>query len=183
MDTDGAIRRLRERTERAEAALAELSQLFDTLLQMLIGRGELADAQRKMLERLRARSAPARLVLQLGDAPDKYAVANSEVDCAERMHLCQGRCCSFNIKLSRQDLEEGELAWRVDEPYYLRQTEKGRCVYQDETSGFCGNYSFRPAPCRSYDCRNDLRVWLDFDNRLPAPMPEGLVPLRLPARP
>ncbi len=31
--------------------------------------------------------------------------------------------------------------------------------------------------CRHFDCRTDPRVWLDFEQKLPAPMPERVIPL------
>jgi Fe-S-cluster containining protein len=35
--------------------------------------------------------------------------------------------------------------------------------------GACTIYERRPGACRAYDCRNDRRVWLDFEARVPAP--------------
>jgi hypothetical protein len=30
-------------------------------------------------------------------------------------------------------------------------------------------YEHRPAICRTYDCRKDPRIWIDFEKRIPAP--------------
>jgi hypothetical protein len=30
--------------------------------------------------------------------------------------------------------------------------------------------------CRSYDCRTDKRIWIDFENRIPAPWPDDAQP-------
>jgi Fe-S-cluster containining protein len=173
------VQRLAAANSRNEKMLAEFRTIIDTLLQILVVRGTLDEGHRAMMEKLRqhARLA-AEPQISLGTTDDKYSVDLGEVDCAALMHLCHGRCCSFNIPLSMQDLNEGKLAWRVRQPYLLAQSDKGYCVYQAEDSGGCGNYEFRPAPCRTYDCRDDTRVWLDYAQRLPAPMPDGLVTIR-----
>jgi hypothetical protein len=132
-----------------------------------------------MLERMRAR---ARLVAQpavaLAPSVDKHSVGNSDVDCAARMHLCHGRCCAFKFPISRQDLEEGELQWDIDRPYYLAKNDEGYCVHQVRETGFCGVYEHRPAVCREYSCAEDHRVWIDFEKMIPAPMSEGLYTIR-----
>lgn len=171
--------RLGAASARNERLVAELATALDTLLQILRLRETLAPGHLDMLERVRRHAKLAREPqISLSTVDDKYAVENSQVDCAALMHLCHGRCCSFNIPLSQQDLDEGKLAWRIREPYLLAQSEAGYCVYQDLATGFCGTYDARPATCRAYDCRHDTRVWLDFEARLPAPMPSGLVTLR-----
>ncbi len=179
LELAAGVRRALELNERTETTVSELRLMLDTLLSILQARGQLSDGHLRVLEKLRER---ARLsdekTVELNDVPDKYAVVSSEVDCGNRMHLCHGRCCSFNVKLSRQDLEEGGLAWRIQEPYYLAHDKQGYCVYQVRETGFCGSYHNRPAPCRTYDCRNDLRVWLDFEKMIPAPMADGLVTIR-----
>jgi Fe-S-cluster containining protein len=55
------------------------------------------------------------------------------------------------------------------------------CVCID-AGGACTIYEKRPASCRAYDCRADPRVWIDFEARIPAPMPETLTPVPKPAR-
>ena len=30
----------------------------------------------------------------------------------------------------------------------------------------CTIWQYRPVPCRGFDCRNDQRIWLDFENRM-----------------
>ncbi len=162
--------------EENKQMLAEFASVFETLLTILQQKGELDEGHLRLINKLKKR---ARIVsephIELNNATDKYEVENSDVDCGARMHLCHGRCCSFNVKLSRQDLKEGKLEWRIDEPYLLAQTPQGYCVYQTAETGFCGNYDPRPAPCREYTCRDDRRIWLDFDNMIPAPMPSTLI--------
>ncbi|MEZ4359046.1 MAG: YkgJ family cysteine cluster protein [Kofleriaceae bacterium] len=185
-----ALDDLREDVHRAAAAgarherqLGELRAALDALLQILRVRETLEAGHLAMIDKLRRHvrdSNEPQLVL--GSTPDKYQVELSQIDCDARMHLCHGRCCSYNIPLSEQDLVEGKVAWRIREPYLLAQRPNGTCVYQSEDTGACSNYEARPAPCRTYDCRYDPRVWLDFEARVPAPMPEGLVTLRRPGR-
>jgi Fe-S-cluster containining protein len=38
----------------------------------------------------------------------------------------------------------------------------------------CSIYAQRPVPCRAYDCRNDKRIWADFERRIPSPELERL---------
>lgn len=174
-----ALRRLSADNERNEKSIAELGVALDTLIQIMQFRGEVGEGHLRTIAKLRERTArAAQPHLELNTTVDKYQVENSEVDCGARMHLCHGRCCSFNVRLSRQDLKEGQLEFRIDEPYFLEQTAEGYCIYQTRETGFCGNYQYRPAPCRSYDCREDRRIWLDFEQMIPAPMPEELVTIR-----
>ena len=37
----------------------------------------------------------------------------------------------------------------------------------------CQVHAYRPYVCRAYDCRNDKRIWLDFDQMIPAPDEPG----------
>jgi Fe-S-cluster containining protein len=101
---------------------------------------------------------------------DKYAVASPGIDCESRLHLCHARCCSLVVELSAQDLAERTVEWDLQHPYLLKRLEDGYCMYLTPELG-CGNYHHRPATCRSYDCRNDPRVWIDFEARIPAPAP------------
>ena len=95
---------------------------------------------------------------------DKYQVVSpTGINCAERIHLCRAACCTYRFPLSRQDVEEGVAQWHFGQPYWNRVDERGYCVHHDRGSGACSIYENRPAPCRAFDCRNDRRIWLDFD--------------------
>lgn len=124
----------------------------------------------------RARQEVAELPIprvRLGNMGDKYAEGETvEIDCASLLHLCQARCCTFKFYLTKQDLDEGVAKWDYGNPYWIRQGEDGYCVHWDRGSGGCTIHAQRPHVCRSYDCRHDKRVWLDFEQRIPAPMPE-----------
>ena len=103
----------------------------------------------------------------VGPAADKHAVPSPDIDCASLLPLCKARCCRLTVHLSFQDLDDG-LRWEYARPYELKRAATGYCVHSAEER--CGVYDRRPSVCRAYDCRNDKRVWTDFENRIPAPM-------------
>ena len=183
-----ALRRLEADGSRALESVTTVQQQLETLIEVLVLAGSLKPGHVAMLKRIARDVTVARTPqLELGDVADKYAVeVDAEpIDCDARLHLCQARCCSFAVKLSRQDLEEGEVAWDIDHPYRLPRKADGYCTYLARTgddAGRCTNYLPRPATCRSYSCRDDARVWLDFEARIPAPIPDTLVPIRLGKR-
>src|SRR5690606_2972362 len=102
------------------------------------------------------------------DIDDKYALGDiPRIDCEARLPLCRARCCRLPFALSRQDLDEGVLRWRYERPYLLAKRADGMCVHNN--GGACDRYESRPGQCRRYDCRNDRRIWLDFEAGIPAP--------------
>lgn len=108
--------------------------------------------------------------LHLGEEVDKYTVSNADgPPCLELLPICKARCCALVFGLSTQDLDEGIIKWDHGQPYLIRHGDDGRCVHQDRATGACGCYQHRPAPCRSYDCRDDPRIWTDFARRELAP--------------
>lgn len=110
----------------------------------------------------------SRVALHTGG--DKYAAVAVDIPCAELIPLCEGRCCSFTFPLSTQDLDEGVIRFDYGQPYMIRQrSSDGYCVHCDPTTRACDAHAARPATCRTYDCREDKRVWIDFANRIPAP--------------
>ncbi|MGV0025334.1 YkgJ family cysteine cluster protein [Phormidesmis priestleyi] len=98
---------------------------------------------------------------------DKYTFAQTaKIDCENRVHLCKAACCKMVFPLSRQDIEEGVIRWELDKPYVIAKGADGYCHHIDRAHLGCGVHAQRPIPCRAYDCRNDDRIWLDFDNRV-----------------
>lgn len=173
-----ALRQLAADHETTRRGVAELQQQFETLIEIMIAFGTLRPGHAALIEKLRKRVEVARkTVVELSSVEDKYAVTGEPIDCETRLPLCQGRCCSFTVQLSRQDLEEGELTWDIDQPYQLPRLADGYCANLGREDGHCQRYEHRPATCRSYSCREDRRVWLDFDARIPAPMPPTLIAL------
>ena len=121
---------------------------------------------RRSVAALDAASAPERLV-QIGEYGDKYSLAQpAEIDCESRWELCHGICCRLEFPLSQQDLDEGVVEWNPSRPYVRACGPDKRCVHQHSETGACGVYELRPAPCRIFDCRNDERIWIDFEQRL-----------------
>jgi Fe-S-cluster containining protein len=103
------------------------------------------------------------------DMSDKYAIPQEEIpiiDCESRYHLCHGACCALRFPLTRQDIGEGIVRWEFDQPYTIRHGPDDLCVHQDRGSCRCSIYANRPAICRTYSCRDDRRIWQDFDQRI-----------------
>jgi hypothetical protein len=122
-----------------------------------------------------------RVSLDLGAS--KYATTPADVPCAELIPLCGARCCSLSFALSTEDLDEGVIRWDYGQPYLIAQrASDGFCVHNDPDTRFCTVHHHRPRVCRSYDCRNDPRVWIDYSQRLVAPLVRGDVPIRTERR-
>ncbi len=129
------------------------------------------------LDKIRATDVvtPSRVNLDLGD--DKYAVEPSTPPCDEVLHLCGARCCTFNFALSTLDLDEGVIRWDHGAPYLIRQrASDGYCVHNHPAGHHCTVHEFRPRVCRTYDCRDDPRIWIDFARRIPATVEASKIP-------
>ena len=106
----------------------------------------------------------------------KYTTESPAIPCAELIPLCHARCCALSFALSTEDLDEGVICWDYGQPYLIRQrASDGYCVHNDPDGRGCTVHSFRPRVCRSYDCRGDKRVWIDYDQRIPAPLVRGQI--------
>jgi len=171
-----------EAVARQAGELAEVRAVMDLLVELLVARGDLAAGDAKVIGKVRERARRAaveRPKVRLGVLQDKYVVPNSGVDCPSLLHLCRARCCTYSVALTTQDLDEGHVRWELDQPYFLRHGRDGYCHHLGRSDGRCDTYEHRPATCREFDCRDDKRVWLDFEAKIPAPMPEeiGALPL------
>ena len=154
----------------------DLVARLDYIVDLLILRGHLKPGHRRLLNKVRA----DRSTVFLAMFPDKRQVVGSDIDCPSLIHLCKARCCSYSVTLSAQDVAEGKLKWELYEPYrLLKDKTTGYCRYLRADAG-CSVYEDRPATCRIYDCREDRRVWLDWDNKIPAPMDAGAEPGVIP---
>jgi hypothetical protein len=104
------------------------------------------------------------------DEQDKYAFTGTvEIDCENRIQLCQAACCRMSFALSQQDVEEGVIKWDLGRPYLIAQDADGYCRHLDPETKRCAVREHRPLPCRGYDCRNDQRIWLDFEQKIVNP--------------
>ena len=103
---------------------------------------------------------------------DKYTFdRGAKIDCEQRMPLCGAACCKLPFALSKQDVEEGVVRWDFSAPYMIARTPNGYCQHLDQEKKCCSVYEQRPVPCRGYDCREDKRIWLDFEKRAGQPSP------------
>jgi Fe-S-cluster containining protein len=164
-----AYRRIAVTTQQATEASAQTYALAELLIAKgVLGMDELDRARRAVEERLAVAVQEAGMGVQLADEPDKYAVPGDEtvqIDCASRYELCRGACCRLRFALSEQDIHEGAVRWELAAPYLNRQRADGMCVHNDPGTYRCGVYEQRPGVCRRYDCRQDKRIWLDFEAR------------------
>lgn len=170
--------------ERAQQGIAELQQQIETLIEIMVAAGTLRPGHAELIAKLRKRVELSRKApVLLSSIEDKYEVTGEPIDCESRLPLCQARCCSFVVALSRQDIEGGQLTWELEHPYRLARGRDGYCTHLGRDDARCQRYEHRPATCRAYSCRTDQRIWLDFEARIPAPMSGALIPLhRLTAR-
>ncbi len=143
-------------------ALAEL--LVD---KGVVGKEELETMMARVRQAIETRPAPK---VMLADSEDKYSSRQEVIiDCANRIHLCKAKCCSFDFYLTEQDLDEGIVRWDYGRPYWIQKGQDGYCTHCDPASRGCRIHANRPYVCRAYDCRNDKRIWLDFERMIPAP--------------
>lgn len=159
-------------TIEAHRALAKV----EALLELLVERGVLDradfEARREVADaRLRADFVEKGMTVAIQEhATSKYELEGSvEIDCESRVHLCKAACCRLSFALSKEDVEESVVRWNLGRPYMIAQTSDRRCVHLDGERHTCGVYHNRPIPCRTYDCRSDRRVWLDFEGRVANP--------------
>lgn len=150
-------------------------------IELLIEKGLLTEAEvnerkNKVVDRLaeKFRDEAMGVFLQKPEI-DKYEFHGAApIDCENRIPLCKAACCRLRVALSRQDLEEGVVKWDLAHPYLIARGGDGYCSHLQRGSCHCGIYEKRPVPCRGYDCRNDKRIWLDFENRVVSPELEKL---------
>lgn len=186
-ELERALRFLNNALTQMRDEVLQLGAQVVTLTRKLEEKG--AIAEREVLEALPAAVDQVRVAdetcpplrVELSDfLGDKRDLASPPVPCAELIPICRARCCTLLFKLSTQDLEEGVVRWDYGRPYWNRRREDGYCVH-NQAPGGCQVYDDRPATCRTYDCRDDKRIWTDFEARIPAPgAPDPLVELRSP---
>jgi hypothetical protein len=154
----------------------EMGAFLYALIELVTERGllsmeEIEERKQVVGERLSRRFLDKGMGVLIQDGPqDKYSFnGHGRVDCEDRVHLCQAACCKMHFALSRQDLEEGVVRWNLQHPYVVAQGGDGYCAHLDRTSHRCTVYVNRPLPCRAYDCRQDERIWLDFEKKIVNP--------------
>ena len=151
----------------------EVSSFIFGLVELLTEKGivsieELDARQREVARRLeeQLRSQGATVTLQEPEM-DKYTFSsNVAIDCPDRIALCRAACCKLPFALSRQDVREGIVRWDLGNPYIIAHNPEGYCEHLDGAACSCTIRENRPVPCRAYDCRNEKRIWLDFEGRV-----------------
>jgi Fe-S-cluster containining protein len=170
-DLEEALRFLNHNALASRLANADVVATLHALIDTLVARGVLPPAE---LERRRQRALDAQKVLleerpdvRYGEAVDKYALTDlPQIDCASIIPICKARCCTLSVYCSAQDLDERVVQWDYSRPYQLRKRDDGYCAHSEPEARRCGIYDKRPAICRTYDCRQDKRIWADFDKRI-----------------
>jgi len=158
--------RLAELTTRVKAQ----EEVIAKLVEIMVGRGTLTKHHQTILAKT-ANKVPRSLPqVRVGSGVDKYSLSGVDIDCASLVHLCGARCCKLSAALGTQDIEEGKLEWEIDQPYVIKRANDGYCNYVGERGG-CSCYDIRPTVCREFDCRDDKRIWKDFEARIPADEP------------
>jgi Fe-S-cluster containining protein len=161
--------RLSQNTNRLLEASAFLYGLVELLSEKgLISIEDLDQRKKAMGERLAAQLKEKGLGVMLQDSDeDKYSFQSEvSIDCGKRVHLCRASCCRLRFALSRQDIYEGMIRWDLGQPYFIAHDRDGYCTHIERGTCHCTVRENRPIPCRGYDCRNDRRIWLDFENKV-----------------
>ncbi len=173
-DLDDGLRFVHVLNMQVKHDLFEASTKLSALVEELVAGGQIdamSFAERR--ERIRVRELErqkGQAHVRLSEQADKYSLTGlPDIDCAALIPLCKARCCTMAFPLSYQDLDEGKVEWDYALPYLIRQGADRYCVHSHPETRGCTVYEQRPATCRTYDCRNDKRIWLDFEGRIPAP--------------
>jgi hypothetical protein len=154
----------------------EVAAFAYALIELLMDKGLIAEAElnerkRQVAQRLvdKLEEDGTGVMLQRPEI-DKYTFdGGAQIDCESRVHLCRAACCRLRFALSRQDLEEGVVKWELSRPYLIRRGTDGYCGHFERGSQNCTIYQQRPVPCRAYDCRDDKRIWTDFEKKVVSP--------------
>jgi Fe-S-cluster containining protein len=159
-----------------EHKILECSAFLYGLIEMLREKGlisiqELDERKKAVAERLIAQLKEKGLGVMLQeDEEDKYSFRQeAKIDCENRVQFCHAACCRLRFALSKQDVYEGIIRWELGKPYLIAQGKDGYCTHFEHDTCRCTVRDQRPVPCRGYDCRNDKRIWLDFENKIVNP--------------
>jgi len=164
---------LHARVGATAARVLESASFVYALIELVVERGlisiEEIDARKKQVApRLlkRFESHDEGVALQHSVHDKHHAPQEVQIDCASRLPLCKAACCKMVFPLSRQDVKEHVIHWQLGRPYVIAKGDDGYCHHLERERLRCTVHGARPLPCRVYDCRNDRRVWLDFERRV-----------------
>lgn len=152
-----------------------IDALAQTLLdKKLIDPGELEDARGASRTRIDEQNRAATFPV----AAPESGLEPVTIPCEENLATCKAACCRLLFPLTTREVADGRIRWSYQAPYLIRQ-EAGRCVHND-ARGRCDSYAARPGFCRTYDCRNDARIWKDYATRTPSDEVAALPPREAP---
>lgn len=167
-----AHNRVNANTAELHRACATLEALGDLLVERgLLEREEVEARKKNAAAQLRQQyvaQGMATAMQEFGESKYEFQ-GGAEIDCENRVHLCRAACCKLPLALSREDVQEGVVQWELSRPYMIAHAADGYCVHMDRDTCACTVYEQRPIPCRGYDCREDERIWLDFENKVVNP--------------
>lgn len=159
-------------TAQVYRACAELHAVAELLIERgIIDRETLLARQKSVSDQLKQQFFEQGMAVAIQEfGTSKYEFSGgAEIDCQDRMPLCRASCCKLPFALSKQDVQEGIVRWDLGRPYMIAQEGDHYCAHFHRDESKCGIYMQRPVPCRGYDCRNDKRIWLDFEKRIVNP--------------
>jgi hypothetical protein len=150
-------------------ACAELHSVVELLIERgIIDRATLHARQQLASEQIKRQLFERGMAVAMQEfGTSKYEFeGGAEIDCENRIPQCRASCCKLPFALSKQDVQEGVVRWDLGRPYLIAQEADHYCTHLNREGHACGIYAQRPIPCRGYDCRNDKRIWLDFEKRI-----------------
>jgi Fe-S-cluster containining protein len=167
-----AHNRANANTGEVHRAAATVEAIVDLLVERgLVDRAALESRRREASERLRREYIDRGMAVASQDfRVSKYEFeGGARIDCENRIQFCKAACCKLPVALSTEDVREGVIRWDPGQPYVLAHAQDGYCVHMDRGTLRCKVYEQRPIPCRGYDCRQDRRIWLNFERKIPNP--------------
>ena len=160
----GALSKHAQRINKMEAIMNGLIEELNRTKAIELKR--LEETVNRVRDEIMARKAQLFVGVSIRAKEDLATFVAPEINCEERLHICKAACCKLNYVLSMEEIESGKIKWDLGMPYYIRQDEDGYCVHMDKDKMCCTIYEERPLVCRKYSCKNDGRIWKDFDNMI-----------------
>ena len=175
-DLYAGLRHLHFMSMQTKHDLVDVTSRLFALIEELVADGQLDlqsfEGRRLRLQQKGEGRLQERAHVLVDNTVDKYELKDiPQIDCKSRLDLCKARCCRLTFP-PFQDLDESIVKWNYSNPYLIRQKDNDYCIHHDCDGRLCLVYENRPATCRTYDCRNDKRIWIDFERRIPAPEKE-----------
>jgi Fe-S-cluster containining protein len=70
----------------------------------------------------------------------------------------------FHVYLTAEEARTGHRQdWTPELPYALERRPDGTCAFLSRGDCSCDKYHDRPKTCHQYSCREDRRIWADFE--------------------